>query len=179
MKRHNYKYAIFKNPKAKNGKGVYLVAQNNKANDFKYEKIKLFASKGGADAYVQDYVIEHEMCADIFKSRAKPYQCICGGDCDMFSVQLEELSYEFEKQVKNEFDNDFVILLPGRNDEESSFVMIHEKRFWGFGYLPHDETLTSREQWNDYISYQFWYPEANGLIKTYLSKHFCEIIDLD
>jgi len=97
----------------------------------------------------------------------------------MFSHQIEESSYEFEKQIKNEFDNDFVILLPGRNDEESSFVMIHEKRFWGFGYLPNEEALTSREQWNDYISYQFWYPEANGLIKTYLSKHFCEIIDLD
>ena len=179
MKRQNYKYAIFKNPKAKKGIGVYLVAQNNKSNDFKYEKLKLFTSKASADAYVQDYILNNEVCSQIFKSRAKPYVCMCGGDCDVFSNQIEELSHEFEKVIKNEFDNDFIVLLPGRNEEESAFVMIHEKRFWGFGYLPYDESLTSREQWNDYVSYQFWYPEANGLIKTYLSKHFCEVIDLD
>jgi len=179
MKRHNYKYAIYRNPKAKDAKGVYLVAQNNKNNDFKYDKLKLFATKSGADMYIQDYILEHEVCASIFKSRSTPYACLCEDSCDSFVNHMEEFSSTFEKHVKNEFENDFVIILPGRTEEESAFVMIHEKRFWGFGYIPYDESLTSREHWNDYISYQFWYPEANGLIKTYLSKHFCEVIDLD
>lgn len=179
MKRQNYKYALYKNPKAKEGKGLFLIAQHNKANDFKYEKLKLFASKAGADAFVQEWIIEHETCANLFKSRGKPYACLCAGDCDLFADHMDELSTAFEHEVKNEFDSDFIILLPGRTDKESAFVMVHERRFWGYGYIPYGATISSREHWNDYISYQFWYPEANGLIKTYLSKHFCEIIDLD
>lgn len=71
-----------------------------------------------------------------------------------------------------------MIILDGRNEEEKSFVMIHEYKFWGFGYVPVSETITTGEHWNDYVSYQFWYPEANGIIKNYLEKNNCKIIKL-
>jgi len=80
--------------------------------------------------------------------------------------------------VKNEFDSDFIILLEGREESEKAFVMIHEHQFWGFGYVPKEEVINSREQWNDYIHYQYWYPEANGIIKRYLEKNQLEILPL-
>jgi len=178
MKRQNFNYAIYYNPKATNGKKAFIINKNNKANDHKYEKLKLFSSKASADGYAQHYILENEICTSLFKSRSKEYACHCTEDCDLFFISAEEPIEMFINDIKNEFEDDFVILLPGRNDDEQSFVMIHEKKFWGFGYVPLDETITSREHWNDYISYQFWYPEANGIIKNYMTKHMCEIIDL-
>lgn len=178
MKRQNYNFAIYKNPKAKDHRHTFIIGRNNKANDFKYEKLKLFGTKGSAEAYVQNYIIEEEVCTNFFKSRATELACHCLGECDHFFTDPSDQIENFVSSIKNEFEDDFVILLPGRNDDEQSFVMIHEKKFWGFGYVPLEETISTSEHWNDYVSYQFWYPEANGIIKNYMSKHMCEIIDL-
>ncbi len=178
LKRQNYSYAVYKNPIAKEAKHVFIVGKNNKSNDFKYEKLKLFSSKYGAETFVQNYIIEEEVCAHFFKSRASEFMCHCEGECENFFVDPTDQLDNFVSSIKNEFEDDFIILLPGRNDEEQSFVMIHEKRFWGFGYVPHDETISTGEHWNDYVSYQFWYPEANGLVKNYMKKNRCKIIEL-
>ena len=178
MKRQNYSYALYLNEKVKSGNKSLLVGRNNKSNDFKYEKIKLFSSKASGESYLQQFIIENEVCASLFYSRSQKFECCCDGDCENFfqdaQVQIEEIL----SVIKNEFDNDFVILLKGRSNDERAFVMVHERRFWGFGYVPTDEVITSREQWNDYVNYQFWYPEANGIIKNYLSKNKCEVISI-
>ena len=178
MKRQNYSYAIYFNSKAKESKHVFIVGKNNKANDFKYEKLKLFSSKAGAEGYVQHYVVENECCARLFKSRARAFECMCEEQCHNFFVDPSEQIEEVIGEFKNDFEKDFLVVLPGRNDDELSFAMIHELRFWGFGYVPKDEVITSREQWNDYISYQFWYPEANGIIKNFLAKNDSMVIDI-
>lgn len=178
MKRQNYPYAIYRDPKAKEAKGIFKIARNNKGNDFKYEKLKLLGSKSHAENFIENYVIENEVCGHLFRSRGKELFCHCNDECHTFFTDPSEQIENFIKDVKNGFEKDFIIILPGRNEEEHSFVMIHEKKFWGFGYIPFTESITSGEHWNDYVSYQFWYPEANGIVKNFLSKNKCKKIYL-
>ena len=178
MKRQNYAYALYLHPNYKAGKHAFIINKNNKANDFKYEKIKLFSSKSSAEGFIQKEIIESEYCARLFKSRSQEFGCLCEGNCQEFFDPEQEQIERMIAHAKNEFDQDFVILLNGRASDEFAFAMIHEKRFWGFGYISKDEVVTSREQWNDHISFQFWYPEANGIVKNYIAKNDCEMIYL-
>ncbi len=178
MKRQNFQYALYYNSEAKNQKHYFIVGKNNKSNDFKYEKVKLFSSKSSGEGYVQQYIIGNECCARLFKSRSVEFSCLCENECQNFFNDPSEQIEEIQSSVKNEFEKDFVMVLDGRNDDELAFVMIHEFKFWGFGYVPKEEIITSREQWNDYISYQFWYPEANGIIKNFIAKNNCMTIEL-
>lgn len=171
MKRSNYPYALYLNPRVTSTKKNFIIGKNNKSNDFKYEKLKLFASKAGAVGFVQQAILEDELCAQTFTSRASKFLCSCEENCHAFSHDISNQIEAFIDKVKNEFEEDHIILLPGRSEDEQGFVMIHEKRFWGFGYIEKDEVISSREEWNDYVSYQFWYPEANGIIKTYCAKN--------
>jgi len=178
LRRSNYPYALYHHSSAAIGKPKLIINKNNKANDLKYEKLKLFGSKGSAEHTVQNMILDHDICTQYVKSRNTEFICHCEGDCHDLMDQSIPGYNQILEEVRHEFESDFIILLPGRTNVERGFVMIHERSFWGIGYVPIDETISSQEQWNDFIEYQYWYPEASGIVKTYLSKNKCEIIRL-
>lgn len=178
LRRNNYPYALYYDPKSLADKPCLFILKNNNKNDKNYEKYKLFGSKNGADGYLQNLILEHQVCGRLTKSRSKEFICSCQGVCQSFFEHPKEFIEELLQGVKNEFENDFVLILDGREPQEQSFIMIHEKKFWGIGFIPRDESIVSREQWNDYVSYQFFYPEANGIIKTYLGKNKAKKIEI-
>lgn len=171
LRRNNYPYGLYYDPNASHEKASILILKHNNASDKKYEKIKLFGSKISADTFLQTLILEHDICGKLAQSRGKILICGCGGSCHSFFQNHQEKVENILIQIKNEFPTDFILLLDGRGPHEKSFIMIHEGRFWGFGFVPKDETISTREKWNDYISYQFSYPEANGIIKHYMSKN--------
>ncbi len=178
LKRNNYPYALYYNPSASPEKPCLFIQKHNKKNDLKFEKFKLFGSKISGDNYLQNIIIENEICGKLAHSRGRELQCYCQGNCESFFANPKDHIENILELTKNEFDDDFVLLLNGREPKEKSFVMIHERKFYGIGYIPHNEIIHSREQWNDYINHQFFYPEANGLIKTYISKYTVEKIKI-
>ena len=178
LKRSKYPYALYHNTTPAPGKPRLIISRNNKANDLKYEKLKLFGSKGIAEHSIGILLLEYQVCSKYVKSRSLHLECHCEGNCNDLMDQSMTGYQAILKTLRYEFEHDFIILLDGRTSGEKGFVMIHNNSFWGIGYIPLDATINSREQWNDYIDYQFWYPEASGIVKTYLAKHKCEIIKL-
>jgi len=48
----------------------------------------------------------------------------------------------------------------------------------GIGFFPQEEVILSKEEWQSYLTHEFFYPEANGIIKTYTAKHKLQTIRL-
>jgi DNA polymerase-3 subunit epsilon len=178
LRRNNYPYALYFNPNSPNEQPCLLILKNNNKNDARYLKYKQFGSKVSGDAFLQDFLLKHEICKRYAKTRNRTLSCYCQEECKSFFYNPVENIAEHLEEVKNEFENDFILLFNGREPKEKSFVMIHEKRFWGIGFIAEDTTILNREEWNDFINYQFFYPEANGIIKTYMAKNKVVKIDL-
>ena len=178
LRRSNYPYAIYHNPNAITDKPKLLAIRNNQKHDKLYRKLKLYGSKDSALQGLQNGILKHEICMRYVTGRRGNYSCYCELDCQDLLDQSYGGYENLVQELKYEWDDDFVLMLPGRKDLEKGFVMIHERQFWGIGYVSIEETITSREQWNDHIEHQFWYPEASGIIRTYLSKHAVNRIQL-
>ena len=88
LKRNNYPYAIYKNHQRNSRTALFLVRKNNKANDLKFEKLKLFGSKGSADGYILKYIAENEVCASLFQTRSKDFECWCDFESAGFRFDL-------------------------------------------------------------------------------------------
>ncbi len=179
LRRNNYTYALYYNPKAIPEKPLLLLLRNNKKNDLKYEKIKLFGSKQSGDGYLQNLIIEHQLCAKYGRLRSKELVCNCGGVCSLFFEHQQEYIESLLDSQRNEFDYDFVILTDGREPNENSFALISNQRFRGIGFISKEETLNQPEEWVDHLTHEFFYPEANGIIKTYMSKKPLKMISLN
>lgn len=178
LRRNNYPYALYFDPKAGNEKACILILKNNNKNDTRYIKYKLFGSKLSGDTFLQEFLFRHEICGRYARTRHRTLYCHCQEECiSFFNNPMEDIFRHLE-EVKNEFEHDFILIFNGREPKEKSFIMIHEKRFWGIGYIEENMTITHREEWNDHISYQFFYPEANGIIKNYMAKNKVVKIDL-
>jgi DNA polymerase-3 subunit epsilon len=178
MKRNHYPFALYHNPIALPEKPRLLITRNNKRNDLKYEKIKLFGSKNGGDSFLQNLIIEYEICSKYARLRSKELLCSCGGACTQFF--WDQISYieSLLDGLKNEFDEDLVIITNGRDPLEKGFALLQYGRFRGIGFFPQDEAILSKEKWASYLTHEFFYPEANGIIKTYMNKHKLQTIKL-
>lgn len=179
LRNTNYPYAIYQNPLPAPNKPRLLALRNNQKNDLLYRKLQLCGSKEKAFSILQQGILRYDICMTYVTGSRGRYECHCCNECtDIMDRSLS--GYEsLLRELRYEWDSDFVLLLPGRDLSEHGFVLIHDRQFWGIGYLPADEAISTREQWNDYIQYQFWYPEASSIIRTYLKKHHIQCIDLD
>ena len=178
LRRTNYPYAIYQNPNPAKNKPKLLAIRNNQKHDQQYRKLKLYGSKDSAQQGLQNGILRHEICMSYVTGKRGNYICQCDLECHDLMDQSQAGYEQLTQELKYEWEEDFVLILPGRTSVEKSFVMIHDRQFWGIGYISIEESITSREQWNDHIEYQFWYPEASGIIKYYLSKHAVKKITL-
>ncbi len=178
LRRSQYPYAIYHNPRAAQDKPRLLVLRNNKKHDLLYDKLKLFNSKHSAHTALQMGIIKHHICKRHTNDRHNRYDCHCQGNCTEILNASKERQGRLILELKDEWDHDFVIMLEGRTHVEKGFIMIHEHQFRGLGYIDLQDTIVSHEQWNDHIEYQFWYPETAWIIKNYMTKHNCEVIRL-
>jgi len=114
MRRNHYPYALYHNPAALPEKARLLITRNNKRNDLKYEKIKQFGSKQSGDSYLQNLIIENDICAKYARLRSKELTCSCGGACSQFFS--DQISYieSLLDGLKNDFEEDLVIITNGR-----------------------------------------------------------------
>ncbi len=178
MRRNHYPYALYHNPAALPEKPRLLITRNNKRNDLKYEKIKQFGSKLSGDSFLQNLIIENDICSKYARLRSKNLLCSCDGACTQFFG--DQISYieSLLDGLKNDFDTDFVIITNGRDPLEKGFALIQDGRFRGIGFFPQEEVILSKEEWQSYLTHEFFYPEANGIIKTYSSKNKLQTITL-
>ncbi|MEL6124362.1 MAG: exonuclease domain-containing protein, partial [Bacteroidota bacterium] len=82
LRRTDYNYALYLHANAAQGKPRLILNKNNKANDLKYQKLKLYSSKGHAECSLQELLLHHEICIRHAKSRATEFACYCEGSCE-------------------------------------------------------------------------------------------------
>jgi len=79
-----------------------------------------------------------------------------------------ELGIDLLKRI---FDQNFVLILPGREESEKAIVLVEEGHYKGFGYINEDDVQYGIEELKEAIKYVPTNPEANGIIRTYLQQH--------
>lgn len=73
--------------------------------------------------------------------------------------------------MKRLFDENFILVLRGRTEEEKAVVLVEEGNYRGYGYVINEDLDYGVEEIKESIRYVPVTPEANGIIKTYLNKH--------
>ena len=145
LRRNHYPAALYYDPTAALEKPRLYIQRHNKKNDHRYEKIRLFGSKAHADHFLQALIIEHGLCSKYARIRGKQLTCICEGNCQTFFSDQQEYIESLLDGLKNEFDEDFILLLSGRQSQENSFVLVEHGKFKGVGYVSHDEQLIPKK----------------------------------
>ncbi len=73
--------------------------------------------------------------------------------------------------LKRIFDQNFVLILDGRSNDEQAVVLVEEGHYRGYGFISTEDVQYGIEELKEAIKYVPINPEANGIIRTYLQKH--------
>ena len=178
LRRNNYPYALYhRNHRAEDKAPLAILKHNNK-NDFKHEKIKLFGSKLSADSFIQHVLLDHELCKKCVHSQSREFACFCENQCELFTSSIAHSREELIRLSKNEFEDDFIVILNGRHSRENAFVLVENGQFLGFGFREGPIGPKDLNVLKSNFHFAFSYPEANGILKLFLSKNEVEIIYL-
>lgn len=102
-----------------------------------------------------------------FHHQIKKCNGICAGeeDAENYNKRVESVI------VKNTFPHHtFLIIDKGRNAGEHSFIFIENRKYIGYGYIDEYACLQSIEEIKSYIENRIYYPDANDIVRSWLSQ---------
>ncbi|MBK9736005.1 MAG: GIY-YIG nuclease family protein [Saprospiraceae bacterium] len=98
---------------------------------------------------------------------------ICAGAC--MHIEPAEIynlrAIEAIDLLKRYFDENFFIVVDGRNKEEKGIVLVEEGHYRGYGYISISDINYGVEEWKEAIKYLAPNPECNQIIKTWIEKY--------
>ncbi|MBL7920112.1 MAG: GIY-YIG nuclease family protein [Bacteroidia bacterium] len=109
-----------------------------------------------------------------FNHHIKKCNGICAG---------EEEADEYNKralQIVQQYSfhhSDFVIIEKGRRADENAIVLIENGHYVGYGYFDNTDNFSSREEIAGLVKRSFYYPDADGVVQTWLRKSKRRVID--
>jgi DNA polymerase III subunit epsilon len=121
---------------------------------------------------------DHSMCMRYCGLTGEDSVCFnhqikkCNGICaeeeeiEIYNKRAREIlkRYTFEH-------SDFVLFDRGRNEAERSIILIEDGKYAGFGYIDQTEQVNSAEEFKGLIKRGPLHPDANDLVKSWLSKN--------
>jgi len=93
--------------------------------------------------------------------------CISSEDASDYNSRAED-GIELLKRI---FDQNFVLLLPGKSAEEKAVILVEGGHYRGQGYISTEDAQYGIEELKETIKYVPSTPEANGIIRTYIQQH--------
>ncbi|MBK9257459.1 MAG: GIY-YIG nuclease family protein [Saprospiraceae bacterium] len=157
--------------------------------NFKWEKssvktridkqiINHYGSKESARSHLASVCSEAQLCyckSGLFESTIQCFyhqtqECIGAG----VGAEHNE-SYNLRASVavdilKRKFDDNFIVLLRGRQVDEKAVILVEEGHYRGFGYTVSDSGDQTIEDLKECIKYVSVNPECNQILKNYLEK---------
>lgn len=136
----------------------------------------LSAGKGALGMIRSNY----ELCESKIEVRGKATdRCIyhmmgnCYGACkgEESAEDYNERAEIARLHIQKVFDHDFFIIVEGRNIDEKGLILIEDRHYRGFGYLPVDGISMGIEEMKEAIDYKRANVECNNIISTYLDSH--------
>lgn len=81
------------------------------------------------------------------------------------------LFFDYTSRLSLWFDEDFVLITEGRNQDEKCVFLIHNGQFYGYEYIDHSVQLSSASEIMEYINPVVYHPEMDLIIHLYLRKN--------
>ena len=122
----------------------------------------------------------YELCeSKIFVRNKTADKCVfwmmqqCNGACKGVESPEEynDRAYLAKYHIQKVFDQDFIVVTSGRNENESGVVLIEDKHYRGFGYIESKDLSLGIEEIKEAIDYKRTNVECNGIVNTYLHNH--------
>lgn len=137
------------------------------------------ATKQGAKSVLYQASKHYELCQGKCTLNDCGQDCFYfhSGDCAGASIQKETTDDYNERAVMAReylfriFQEDFFLILEGRNHEEQSLVLIQNGHYRGFGYLDKSQMDLGFEEWMEAIDYVKPTPEADRIVSQYMAKN--------
>ena len=137
-----------------------------------------FASKVEATNYIELLVGKYDLCSKLCGIQKTESHCFgymlkkCNGACvakedtatynSKVEMALQDFRYE---------DDDFVIIEPGRNEDEKGVVLIQDGKYQGFGYLDQSIGSNSVNDLINCIESRQENKDVRNIIQAYLRKN--------
>jgi DNA polymerase III subunit epsilon len=168
--------------------GVYLYEDQRGYLRFNTGKLSIsqnpvavFKSQNEARAYLQQMVIENNLCPKLcgLQKTTGPCYSVHTGLC-LGACKNEESPCSYNERILrilssdcNRREGSFLILGDGRDHSEKSVVMVENGRYLGFGYVEKDTAITNRDQVRDHILTGQDNPDIQRILEMHL-RHYSQ-----
>ncbi len=138
-----------------------------------------YSSKGSARGHLHAVSEALGLCAGLTGLYEPDGGCFyfqtgaCSGACQAKEepASYNERAEEAIEILKKSFDNNFFIVVEGRNQEEKGIVLVEDGHYRGFGYISVEDMRYGTEEWKESVKNATPNPECNQIIMTWLEKH--------
>jgi DNA polymerase III subunit epsilon len=136
-----------------------------------------FTSKKSATEFLGNLADRFDLCRKLcclYKTRGACFHHQIG-QCRGACTGLEPVE-EYNLRVKEAIEpytflhDSFVVLDSGRNKDEKSVVMVENRRYCGFGYVPVHEAILDPRHLRQFVKPKTDHRDAQQIIKSYLKQ---------
>lgn len=155
------------------------ILKNNKKNTSKSNVLSLHTSRSSAKGHLSNLCAELELCDRLVHLDDHEGPCFkykvqkCLGACILQeSVQDYNERAMIGIDIMNKiFADDFILTTHGRSLDERAVVLVEEGHYRGYGYIDTEGLRYGIEEIKEAIKYVPINPEANAIVRGYMSKH--------
>lgn len=97
----------------------------------------------------------------------------CQGACinEEIPEEYNERAEEASQHLKGLFDDDFIVVVQGRSDDERAVILVEDRHYRGYGYMQVDDLDYGTEEIKESIDYKMTTIEANSILSNYLFEN--------
>ncbi len=144
-----------------------------------------FTGYAGARERLDQWIDEQVLClrycnlvsedAVCFNHQIKKCNGICSGeeDIDDYNKRAGELVAQYSYEKEN-----FIVFDKGKARGEKSMVYVKEGKYYGYGYISNESTVSSVEELEYAVKKQIYYPDSDLLVQGYLKSKPRKILSL-
>jgi DNA polymerase III subunit epsilon len=154
----------------------YLLLEIHR-NDSEEAPLTSFSSKKQASEFMFNLINIHHLCqklCGVYKTKGACFHHQihqCNGACIGEEPPEEYNSRVQEAIAPYTFIHDsFVLLDKGRNPEEKAVVLVENRRYCGFGFLPAHEAILDPNHLKNFIASKPDHRDAQQIIRSYLKQ---------
>jgi DNA polymerase III subunit epsilon len=140
--------------------------------------LRTFTSYASARECLESWIDDYNLCLRYCGLTDEAAVCFnhqikkCNGICDN-QEEPDDYNLRAEK-VKEKYSfsaPDFMVVDKGRNPEEHCIILIEDGRYYGYGYISKEEHVASKDDLKSFVKPVQYYPDANDIIRGWLSSN--------
>ena len=153
--------------------------KNNQKNSKGKDILSYYKSKNSATASLIHILKEFTLCDNKTGQGTGRAPCfsndigLCYGAC-FFGEDISQYNERAEQAaalIKKVFDESFILIDKGRNENESAVILVEDGDYKGYGYIPNEGVQYGIEELKEAIKYEALNYEANQIIRSHVEKN--------